>query len=444
VTARAHITRRSFTSALSGLGAALLWLSPRAFPGTQDAQQQSNRMTDATRELKAIAVQLLAILRRHIDSGYTPGAVALVAQGGRAEVVAVGNQASEGVSPMRTDSIFRISSMTKPVTAAAALRLVQDGKLRLHEPIDRWLPELAKRRVLRQIGAELDDTVPAKRAITLEDLLTFRCGLGVVLAPEDTYPIQRRISELQLVGFGAPDPASPIGPDEWLRRLGTLPLMAQPGERWLYNTGACILGVLLARVSAISLPALLQKRVFEPLGMKDTAFFVPESKLSRLASAYRLEAGRAQLYDAPSTSAWRAAPAFSDGAAGLLSTADDFLAFSRFVLGRGRVGGRHLLSEAAINAMTTDYLTPAQRSDGAPILGPGRGWGFGMSVVAQSTAAGLPQGSYGWNGGLGTTWLADPQSGRTAILLTQTMFTSPAAPAVHQEVWRAVFAPAFL
>ncbi len=401
-------------------------------------------MTDAARELKAIAVQLLAILRRHIDSGYTPGAVALIAQGDRAEVVAAGNQASEGAAPMRTDSIFRISSMTKPVTAAAAMQLVEDRKLRLHEPIDRWLPELANRRVLKQIGAELDDTVPAKRAITLEDLLTFRCGLGLVLAPADTYPIQRRISELQLVGFGGPDPASPIGPDEWLRRLGTLPLMAQPGERWLYNTGSCILGVLLARASGNSLPDVLQTRIFAPLGMKDSGFFCPESKLSRLVSAYRLEAGRAQLYDAPATSAWRATPAFSDGAAGLVTTADDFLSFSRFVLGHGRVAGRHLLSEAAINAITTDHLTLAQRSDGAAILGPGRGWGFGMSVVAQPAAAGLPQGSYGWNGGLGTTWLADPQSGRTAILLTQTMFTSPVAPAVHQEFWHAVFAPAFL
>ena len=160
------------------------------------------------------------------------------------------------------------------------------------------MPELANRRVLKQIGAELDDTVPAKRPITLEDLLTSRCGLGVVLAPADTYPIQRRISDLQLVGFGGPDPASPIGPDEWLRRLGTLPLMAQPGERWLYNTGSCILGVLLARASGNSLPDLLQTRIFAPLGMKDSGFFVPESKLSRLVSAYRLEAGRAQLYDA--------------------------------------------------------------------------------------------------------------------------------------------------
>ena len=437
-----RITRRSFTAALSALGAALLWPRPRACPAAQDAQQRSNRMSDPSRQLKAITLQLAAILRHHINNGYTPGAVALIAQSDRAEVVAVGDQgANEGAAPMRPDSIFRISSMTKPVTAVAAMRLVEDGKLRLHEPIDRWLPELANRRVLSQIGAELDDTVPAKRAITLEDLLTFRCGWGTLLAPPDTCPIQRRISELQLVGFGPPDPASSSVPDEWLKRLGTLPLMAQPGERWLYSTGSSILGVLLARASGNSLPDLLQRRIFEPLGMKDSGFSVPASKLNRLVSGYRLEAGRAQLYDAPPLSAWRAAPAFPDGAAGLVSTADDYLAFSRFVLAHGRVARRHLLSEAAINVMITDHLTPAQRADGAPILGSGRGWGFGLSVVAQPAMAGLPQGSYGWNGGLGTSWLADPQSGRTAILLTQTMFTSPAAPAVHQEVWRAVFAP---
>jgi CubicO group peptidase (beta-lactamase class C family) len=444
VTARPRITRRRFTSGLSGLGATLLWPSPGVILAALDTAERSNRMSDASRELKAIALQLPAILRRHIDSGYAPGAVAVVAQEDRAEVVAVGDQAREGAAPMRADSVFRISSMTKPVTAAAAMLLVEDGRLRLHEPVDRWLPELARRRVLRDIGAELDDTVPAKRAITLEDLLTFRCGLGTLLTAPDTYPIQRRISELQLDGFGPPDPASPVPPDEWLRKLGTLPLMAQPGERWLYNIGSRVLGVLLARVSGTSLPDLLQKRIFEPLGMKDSGFFVPESKLNRLVSAYRLEAGRAQLDDAPATSAWRAAPAFPDGAAGLVSTADDYLAFSRFVLARGRVAGRHLLAEAAVNMMTTDHLTPAQRADGAPILGNGRGWGFGLSVVAQPAAAGLPQGSYGWNGGLGTTWLADPHSGRTAIVLTQTMFTSPAAPAVHQEVWRAVFAPALV
>jgi CubicO group peptidase (beta-lactamase class C family) len=437
----ARLTRRRFACSLGTVGAA--WLAvPWRTAGAAVTEDRDAKTVSASAQLRLLGPQLVAILRRHINLGYTPGAIALVALGDALEVVAAGEQSRETAAPLRTDSLFRISSMTKPVTAAAAMMLVQDGRLRLHDAVERWLPELARRRVLRDIGAELDDTVRAKRPITVEDLLSFRCGLGILPSPPDAYPIQRRISELKLVGFGPPDPASPLTPDEWLKRLGTLPLMAQPGEQWLYNTGAYILGVLLARASGTSLPELLSRRVFEPLGMKDTGFFVPASQLSRLVSAYRLEAGRAVLYDAPSNSAWHAPPAFPDGGAGLVSTADDYLAFSRFLLARGRVAGRALLAESAVDAMTRDQLTAAQRAAGAPILGTGRGWGLGLSVVAQGAVAGLPAGSFGWNGGLGTTWLAERYSGRTVIVLTQTMFSSPAPPALHQEVWRAVFAPA--
>ncbi|MBV8446294.1 MAG: beta-lactamase family protein [Candidatus Dormibacteraeota bacterium] len=354
----------------------------------------------------------------------------------------VGEQArGAGAVPLRTGSIFRIASMTKPITAAAAMMLVEEGRLRLRDPVDRWIPELANRRVLREIGAELDDTVPARRPITLEDLLTFRCGLGILLEPPDTYPIQRKIAELQLVGFGPPDPGSALTPDEWLKRLGTLPLMAQPGEEWLYNTGSYILGVLLARVVGASLPELLRRRVFEPLGMKDTGFYVPASQLSRLVSVYRLEAGRTVLYDAPGASAWQQPPAFPDGGAGLVSTGEDYLAFSRFLLAGSRSVGRTLLRPASIDLMIRDHLTATQRAAGAQILGSGRGWGFGMSVVVQPHAAGLPSGCFGWNGGLGSSWVADPLSGRSVIVLTETAFSSPAPPALHQEIWRAVFSP---
>jgi CubicO group peptidase (beta-lactamase class C family) len=436
--AGSSLSRRRFVAALGAVGALL----PRPILAGPHPDDPDTRASHASRELKALAVQVLAILRRHLEAGYAPGAVALLAERDRAEVMAVGAQANENGAAMRTDSIFRISSMTKPITAAAALILVELGRLHLHDPIDRWLPELANRRVLRQLNAPLDDTVPARRRITLEDLLTLRCGMGVIPAPPDTYPIQRRISELQLVGFGPPDPAAPVPPDEWLKRLGTLPLMAQPGDRWLYNTGFCVLGVLLARASGTSLANLLRLLIFEPLGMKDSGFSVPAGKLGRLVSAYRLEAGRVQRYDGPDTSAWKSMPVFPDAAAGLVSTADDYLAFSRFLLRGGRVGRHALISEAAARAMTMDQLTDAQRSDAAPILGAGRGWGYGVSVVTQPAEAGLPAGACGWNGGLGTTWLAAPHSTRTAIVLTQTMFTSPAAPALHQEVWHAVFAPA--
>ena len=396
-------------------------------------------MSDAD-GLKALALQAGTVLRKHVAAGYAAGAVALIGRRTAAEVVAVGPQGLDSSRPMGRDSVFRIASLTKPLTTAAAMMLVQHGKLRLDAPVERWLPELANRRVLRQLDSPLSDTVPARRSITVEDLLTFRCGLGIVLAPADTYPIQREIAALQLIGFGPPDPTYPTTPDEWLRRLGTLPLMAQPGERWMYNTGAYILGVLLARVSGRSLPDLLQRLLFEPLGMRDTGFAVPAASRARLVDAYRLEDGRLQLFDAAAASAWNVLPRFPDAGAGLVSTVDDYFAFSRLLL-HELGGSERLLSPASVTAMTTDHLTSGQRAEGSPILSTGRGWGLGMSVITTSGVEGLPPGAMGWNGGLGTTWVADPRSGITAILLTQTRFTSPVAPAMHQEFWRAIFSP---
>ena len=153
---------------------------------------------------------------------------------------------------MQRDTIFRIASMTKPITAAAAMILVEECKLRLDDPVDPWLPELANRRVLKDISSPLEDTVPANRPITLRDLLTFRMGFGSVMAMPGTHPIQRAVNEQQIGGDGPPKPAETPNPDEWMRRLGALPLMCQPGERWMYNTGSDVLGVLIARASGQS------------------------------------------------------------------------------------------------------------------------------------------------------------------------------------------------
>jgi CubicO group peptidase (beta-lactamase class C family) len=358
-----------------------------------------------------------------------------------AQVLAIGASAVGGADPMRRDTIFRIASMTKPVTAAAAMMLIEEGKLRLDEPVDRLLPELAGRRVMKKIDGPVDDTVPAERPITVEDLLTFRLGLGMALAPPRAWPIQRAIADLGLVGFGPPDPGSPLDPDEWMRRLGTLPLMAQPGERWLYTAGSNVLGVLVARAAGRPLPAFLEERIFEPLGMKDTAFHVPAGKLARLPAAYRTAPSGLARYDEPAHSRWAVPPAFPAGDSGLVSTVDDSLAFSRLLLAGGRAGGSRLLAEASVAAMTRDHLTPAQRAGGEVILGAGRGWGYGMSVVLSATAEGIPAGAFGWNGGLGTSWLAEPATGLTVILMTQTMFDRADPPDVHKDLWRAVFGP---
>ena len=228
---------------------------------------------------------VIEILERHIETGYLTGAVALIGRGTHAEVVAVGDQSRETPGLMQRDSLFRITSMTKPITAVVTLMLVDDGQLRLTERIDHWLPELAQPRVLRNPSGPLDDTVPAKRPITVEDLLTFRCGLGFVPTAGADSPLGRRIAELRLLGFGPPDPASPLGPDEWLRRLGTLPLVAQPGETWLYNTGSDILGVLIARVARKPLPLLLAERLMpvEPTPLSDAPQRPAQATRSRLA-----------------------------------------------------------------------------------------------------------------------------------------------------------------
>lgn len=293
------------------------------------------------------------------------------------------------------------------------------------EPADRLLPELANRRVLRRLDGPVDDTVPAKRSITVEDLLTFRLGWGVILAPPGTYPIQETIADLGIVGFGRPDPAMPFDNDEWMRRLGTLPLFAQPGEEWMYTTGSDLQGVLVARASGQSLGDFFAERIFGPLGMPDTSFHVPAAKMDRFATAYRAQDGKQVVSDEAATGRWSQPPLFEQGDAGLVSTADDFLAFARLLLAEGRHGGAQLLSPASVGAMARNHLTPAQRRGGAPILDAADGWGYGMSVTVDAAPGGAAPGSIGWAGGFGTKWQSDPGRGLTAILLTQREFESP-------------------
>ena len=383
---------------------------------------------------------LRAGLERHLAQGYAPGVVAVVSRGAESHVLPLGTRAVGGSEPMQRDTIFRIASMTKAVTAVATLMLIEDGKLRLDEPVDRLLPELANRRVLRTLASPLDDTVPARRPITVEDLLSFRLGWGIVLAPPGTYPIQKPIADLELAGFGMPNPARPYGPDEWLRRLGTLPLMAQPGEQWLYTTGSNVLGVLIARASGQALDAFFQDRILGPLAMQDTGFSVPASKLDRFCPEYMARDGKLAVFD-PATpdSPWTRRPQFLEGDAGLVSTADDYLAFARMLLAGGVHAGSPLISEASVKAMTTDQLTAAQRAGGAMFLGPGHGWGYGVAVVTEPRPDGQSVGTYGWNGGLGTSWISDPGKGLTAMLLTQRFFDSPDLPAIHKDFQTAAY-----
>jgi len=378
------------------------------------------------------------IMAGHVERGGMPGLVTLVCRRGETHVDAVGRQAFGESAPMRRDSIFRVASMTKPVTAAAAMILVEDCRLRLDEPVDEWLPELANRPVLRAIDAEIDDTVPANRAITLRDLLTFRSGHGMIAIFPDRYPIQKAITE---AGF-APGPIFPsFPPREFMRRYGELPLIHQPGERWLYNTGSDILGVLIARVAGMTLGEFLCRRIFAPLGMKDTGFHVPPDKHDRFVKAYWTDHASQQLavFDGVSGGRFASAPVFESGAGGLVSTADDFNAFAQMMLNGGRLGSERILSRPTIELMTTDQILPEQKAGSELFLGSNRGWGFGLSVFNKRDDLYTVAGRFGWDGGYGTSWYSDPRERLTGILLTQRLMASPQAPPAHSDFWTSAY-----
>jgi len=360
------------------------------------------------------------VLEGHVDSGAVPGLVALVSRQGAVHVEVIGSMSIGGPSVER-DTIFRISSMTKPITAAAAMILVEECRLRLDDPVDGLLPELANRQVLKRIDGPVDDTEPANRPITLRDLLTFRMGLGY-LFPMDDLPVHRAIAALGL-GPGAPRPSADPPPDEFMRRVGTLPLMFQPGDRWLYNLPAEILGVLVARASGQEFDTFLHERLFEPLGMKDTGFSVPAAKLERLATSYMpsWETGALEVYDPARGGDWSHPPVFSSGAGGLVSTADDYLAFARMLMNNGRHGKARILSRPSVELMTADQLTPEQRTTSGfgPDFFADHGWGFCLYIVTRRTQY-SSVGSYGWGGGMGTLWENDPREDMITVLMTQT------------------------
>jgi len=376
------------------------------------------------------------VLSGYVERQDLPGMAYIVAHNDDVYVKTLGNMLVGESAPLKRDAIFRIASLAKPITAVAAMILMEECKIRLDDSIENWLPELSNRRVLKSLSAQLDDTVPAQRAITLRDLLTFRMGFGSVMAAPDTYPIQTMIRELKIGGDGPPNPSLAPSTEEWLRGLSSLPLMAQPGEAWMYHVSSDVLGVLIARVAGQSLGAFLRERIFEPLQMNDTAFSVPSGKIDRLPGSYFFseKTGKLESYDG-TDSYWQTEPAFESGGGGLVGTIDDYFAFSRMMLNKGTLGKKRILSRASVELMTMDHLSDDQRAAAAGFLGDYRSWGFGMSVDIVRDEIFHTPGRFGWDGGFGTSAYTDPAENMIGILFTQRMMDSPQPPRVFTDFW---------
>lgn len=380
-------------------------------------------------------------LRRHVDSGRLPGLVALVSRHGVEHAEAIGTLAFDRTAPMRRDTIFRLASVTKPITAVAAMILVEECRLRLDDPVDEFLPELANRKVLRTIDSELDDTVPARRPITLRDLLTFRSGYGEVAFLSPTCPLQKALAQARLPLSAWMFPGTP---DEYMRCLASLPLASQPGERWLYHMSAEILGVLVARVAGMPLSAFMRERIFDPLGMKDTGFTVPQAKLERVATCYGTDFSSgavAPLEEARNDLLARPCDFESGGGDQFVSTADDVLAFGRMMLNRGAHGKERILSRLSVELMTTDQLTPEQKA-ASPFFEnfwDSRGWGLGLSIVTRrDEVAGVP-GRFGWDGAFSTSMYVDPSEDMVGVLMAQCRPGALRLPAVVLDFWTSAY-----
>jgi CubicO group peptidase (beta-lactamase class C family) len=381
-------------------------------------------------------------MQAHVGKGQLPGLVALISRRGMEHADALGTLGFERSAPMRRDTIFRLASVTKPITAVAAMILVERCKLRLDDPVDGFLPELANRKVLRTIESAIDDTVPAKRSITLRDLLTFRSGYGEMALVSPMCPLHRAMIEARL-------PLSAWAfqgtPEEFMRCLAGLPLAHQPGERWLYHLSADILGVLIARASGTSLSAFMREQIFEPLGMKDTGFSVAESALERVATCYKTDfaSGEITILEEARNEPLARPCVFESGAGtrGLVSTADDLLVFGKMLLNQGAFGNARILSRPSVELMTTDQLTPEQK-----VVSPffehfwdSRGWGLGLSVVTRrDDVAGVP-GRFGWDGAFSTSFYVDPHEELVGVLMAQCTPGALRLPPVVLDFWTSAY-----
>jgi CubicO group peptidase (beta-lactamase class C family) len=392
--------------------------------------------------------QLQKVLEDTVNSGQLAGAAAGVWRDGTLRTVCAGWRDVESRLPTERNTIFRIASMTKPITSVAALMLVDEGRIALNDPIAEYAPEFSQMRVLRSPDGPLEETENSERAITFQDLLTHCSGL--------TYGGFHRgpIAGAYREALGG-DIDSEVAPDDWIRRLADLPLIGQPGSAMYYGTSTDLLGFLIARIEGASLGALLERRIFGPLGMKDTGFFVPPEKRNRRAAAYGFDEQGRLMKRNTWGGAWGdvVVPerprnmAYESGGGGLWSTVDDYLKFARLFLGDGAVDGVRLLRPETLAMMMSNQLTDAQRETsvllGQKPFAVGRGFGLGVSVVLETDKTDLMRrgnvGTVSWPGAYGGWWQADPTDRSVFIFLAHNMVElAQMARGIGLGVWAAI------
>ena len=362
--------------------------------------------------------QIPAALRAVVDAGDLSGFVTLIWHKGVSEQVnIIGKRDIAQNLPMERDTLFRIASMTKPITSVAALMLWEEGKFHLDDPITKWAPEFANPRVLERADGPLDETYPSPRAITMDDLFTHRSGLayGFSSLGPIAHQYQRVLGDVL---------NNEMTSDAWMKALSTLPLLYPPGERFHYSHSTDVLGFIVGRMAGMPFRDFLIERLFRPLGMKDTDFFVPLEKRKRAAVVYRQDEATGKLNPVPFKQ-YELPPAFCGGG-GLISTLDDYLKFARMMMNKGEVEGRRYLKPETISLMCTNRLTSEQRA--IPFLGAipmwaGMGFGLGVSVITDPDKLGFlgmgGVGAFGWPGAFGTWWQADPANDMILIYLVQ-------------------------
>jgi len=371
------LVNRRFFLTLSGLApaGAKLWAQSTTYPKTR------------------------AFLKRFIDEGQVNGSIACVFRHGKLDLYAVeGWLDADHKNRMREDAIFYLASLSKPVTGVAALILMEQGKIKPEDPIDRWLPELANRKVLRKPDGPLDETIPSPRAITVSDLLSMHMGMGGD-GPAGPF------ADALKANAWTPD----SDPDTWLKHLAEIPLQFAPGEKWLNDTSVDVLGLLIRRVTGGTLTAFEQEHIYGPLGMKDAGFYVPPAKLDRLAG-----------YPEPNKPTQTKPASFESGGDGMYATAPDYLRFARMLLNKGELDGKRILRTSSIEAITKDRFRPEEHRSG-PFFDryPGRGFGYTVAIRTEPLTPGPSLGAFNWAGSSGVWFVVDPARYMVVLLMAQ-------------------------